>query len=175
MTCIKSQTSLKMGLIGSALEVMSPSLSRLLGTLYRSSFQLNQYQTFLDGRPQSRGRTWQAWGGSFLLLPRRHALSSRWLWTFNHNACENRLEEVQGPATSSLFKPPLFQNTWLCIQLLCAERNAPCQRDLAIGYSLDIMRQTACLVVNPIIVDGYASFFHCTMAVRASDSMTASS
>ena len=30
-----------------------------------------------------------------------------------------------------------------------------------IGYSLDIMRQTACLVVNPIIVDGYASFFNC--------------
>ena len=44
-----------------------------------------------------------------------------------------------------------------------------------IGYSLDIMRQTACLVVNPIILDGYASFFNCTTAVRASDSMTASS
>ena len=44
-----------------------------------------------------------------------------------------------------------------------------------IGYSLDIMRQTACLVVNPIIVDGYASLFTCTTAVRASDSMTASS
>ena len=44
-----------------------------------------------------------------------------------------------------------------------------------IGYSLDIMRQTACLVVNPIIVDGYASHFNCTTAVRASDSMTASS
>ena len=43
------------------------------------------------------------------------------------------------------------------------------------GYSLDIMRQTACLVVNPIIVDGYASIFNCKMAVRASDSMTASS
>ena len=41
-----------------------------------------------------------------------------------------------------------------------------------IGYSLDIMRQTACLVVNPIIVDGYASLFNCTTAVRASDSMT---
>ena len=36
------------------------------------------------------------------------------------------------------------------------------------------MRQTACLVVNPIIVDGYASHFNCTTAVRASDSMTAS-
>ena len=44
-----------------------------------------------------------------------------------------------------------------------------------IGYSLDIMRQTACLVVNPIIVDGYASLFNCTTAVRASNSMTASS
>ena len=82
-----------------------------------------------EGNP---GRTWQAWGGSFLLLPRRHGLSSRWLWTFNHNTCENRLEEVQGSATSPLFTPPLFQNTWPCVQLLCAERNAPCQRDLAI-------------------------------------------
>ena len=44
-----------------------------------------------------------------------------------------------------------------------------------IGYSLDIMRQTACLVVNPITVDGYASLFNCTTAVRALDSMTASS
>ena len=44
-----------------------------------------------------------------------------------------------------------------------------------IGYSLDIVRQTACLVVNPIIVDGFASLFICTRAVRASDSMTASS
>ena len=44
-----------------------------------------------------------------------------------------------------------------------------------ISYSLDIMWQTACLVDNPIIVDGYASLFNCTTAVRASGSMTASS
>ena len=43
-----------------------------------------------------------------------------------------------------------------------------------IGYSLDIMRQTACLVVNPIIVNGYALLCNRTAAVRASDSMTAS-
>ena len=49
-----------------------------------------------------------------------------------HNTCENRLEEVQGSATSSLFTPPLFQNMRPCVQLLFAERNAPCQRDLAI-------------------------------------------
>ena len=41
-------------------------------------------------------------------------------------------------------------------------------RYIRIGYSLDIMRQTAYLVVNPIIVDGYASLFNCTTAVLAS-------
>ena len=44
-----------------------------------------------------------------------------------------------------------------------------------IDYSLDIMRQAACLVINSIIVDGYASDFNCTTAVRAPDSMTVSS
>ena len=39
-----------------------------------------------------------------------------------------------------------------------------------IGYSLGIMQQIACLVVNSIIVDGYISLFNCTTAVRASDS-----
>ena len=49
----------------------------------------------LDGRPQREVcQTWQAGCGSFLLLPRRHALSSRWLWIFSHNTCENCLEEV---------------------------------------------------------------------------------
>ena len=42
------------------------------------------------------------------------------------------------------------------------------------GYSLDIMRQTACLVINPIMVEGYAALFSCTAVVQASDSMTAS-
>ena len=41
------------------------------------------------------------------------------------------------------------------------------------GYTLD-MRQTACLVFNPIMVEGYAALFSCPAAVQASDSMTAS-
>ena len=45
------------------------------------------------------------------------------------------LEEVQGAATSSLFPPPLFQDTWPRVQLLCVERNAPCQWDLAIDIA----------------------------------------
>ena len=41
------------------------------------------------------------------------------------------------------------------------------------GYSLD-MRQTACLVFNPIMVEGYAALFSFTAVVQALDSMTAS-
>ena len=43
-----------------------------------------------------------------------------------------------------------------------------------IGYNPYVMRQTACLVINPTLVDSYASLFNCTTAGRASDSMTAS-
>ena len=42
-----------------------------------------------------------------------------------------------------------------------------------IGYSLNVMRQSACLVFNPITVDNYAAFFNCTPVGRASDSMMA--
>ena len=40
------------------------------------------------------------------------------------------------------------------------------------GYTLDIVRQTACLVFNPIMVEGYAALFSCTAVIQAS--MTAS-
>ena len=42
-----------------------------------------------------------------------------------------------------------------------------------IGYNLNVMRQSACLVFNPIMVDNYAAFFNCTLVGRASDSMMA--
>ena len=42
-----------------------------------------------------------------------------------------------------------------------------------IGYNLNVMRQSACLVINPITVDGYAALFNCTPVDRASDSMRA--
>ena len=42
-----------------------------------------------------------------------------------------------------------------------------------IGYNLNVMRQSACLVFNPVTVDNYAAFFNCTPVGRASDSMMA--
>ena len=38
-----------------------------------------------------------------------------------------------------------------------------------IGYNIDLLLQTACLVVNPIKVNSYAYLFNCTTVGRASD------
>ena len=44
---------------------------------------------------------------------------------------------------------------------------------IRVGYNLDIMRQSACLVLNPITVYSYGFLFNCTTEGQASDSMTA--
>ena len=41
------------------------------------------------------------------------------------------------------------------------------------GYYLDIMRQSACLVVNPVTVYNYGFLFNCTTMGKASDSTSA--
>ena len=38
-----------------------------------------------------------------------------------------------------------------------------------IGYNIDVLRQTACLVVNPIKVNSFAYLLNCTTVGRASD------
>ena len=38
-----------------------------------------------------------------------------------------------------------------------------------IGYNIDVLRQIACLVVNPIKVSSFAGLFNCTTVGRASD------
>ena len=42
-----------------------------------------------------------------------------------------------------------------------------------IGYNINKMRQSACLVFNPITVNNFASLFNCTPVGQASDSMMA--
>ena len=38
-----------------------------------------------------------------------------------------------------------------------------------IGYNINVMRQTACLIVNPIKANSFAYFFNCTTVGRTSD------
>ena len=47
------------------------------------------------------------------------------------------------------------------------------KRYIRVGYNLDIMRQSACLVLNPITVYSYGFLFNCTTVGQASDSLTA--
>ena len=47
------------------------------------------------------------------------------------------------------------------------------KRYVRVGYNLDIMWQSVCLVLNPITVYSYGFLFNCTTEVQASDSMTA--
>ena len=42
-----------------------------------------------------------------------------------------------------------------------------------VGYNLDIMRQTTCLVFNPIIVEGYTAFFGGGSGLRLNDGFDA--
>ena len=45
------------------------------------------------------------------------------------------------------------------------------KRHKRIGCDLNVMRQSACLVINQIMVDNFAALFNCTPVDRASDSM----
>ena len=44
-------------------------------------------------------------------------------------------------------------------------------RHKLMSYGLNVMRQSACLVINPITIDNFAAIFNCTPPDRASDSM----
>ena len=47
------------------------------------------------------------------------------------------------------------------------------KRYIKVGYNLDVMRQSVCLVLNPITGSNYFFLFNCMTVGQASDSMTA--
>ena len=47
------------------------------------------------------------------------------------------------------------------------------KRHKRIGHDLNVMRQSACLMINPFTVDNFAALLNCTPLDRASDSMMA--
>ena len=47
------------------------------------------------------------------------------------------------------------------------------KRYIRVGYNLDVMRQSACLVLSPITVYSYGFLLNCTTVGQVSDSMTA--
>ena len=41
-----------------------------------------------------------------------------------------------------------------------------------IGYNINVLQRTACLVIDPITVGNFAFLFNCTLVGLTSDSMT---
>ena len=85
-----------------------------------------------------------------------------------YNVCLRKLLQ-QG-----IMEPEFYGDLVYIIRKIVGKSNF-INRYKRIGYNPYNMRQTACLVMNPIMVDNYALLFNCTAVVRASDSMTASS
>ena len=79
----------------------------------------------------SPSQTWQAWGGSFLLLIRRHALSSRWLWTLNHNTWKPTGRSSRICYQSSLNATSLSKHVAVCTVLVC---EAQCSMPARLGH-----------------------------------------
>ena len=46
-------------------------------------------------------------------------------------------------------------------------------RHKRIGYDSNVMRQSVCLVINPITVDNFAALFNCMPVYRAPESIFA--
>ena len=63
----------------------------------------------------------------------------------------------------------LYANAKIEIHI-CSNKH---ETGLVFGYDLNVIRQSACLVINPITVDNFAALFNCTPVDRAADSMMA--
>ena len=66
----------------------------------------------------------------------------------------------------------ILQNGCMCVLKLLVDVKQHLDKnltDLKTGYNIDVLRQTACLFVNPIKVNIFAYLFNCTTVDRASD------
>ena len=83
-------------------------------------------------------QTWQAGGGSFLLLPGRHAFNTQWLWTFNHNMWKLPGRSSRSCYQFSLPATSLSRHVAACTALVCG---AQCSVPVRLG--LDWQRSTS--------------------------------
>ena len=66
---------------------------------------------------------------------------------------------------------PLGSRLWCLTNIFSAQFIKIISHYKKIGYNINVLQQTACLVVNPITVGNFAFLFNCTPVGRTSDSM----
>ena len=74
-----------------------------------------------------------------------------------------------------LSKPEFYGNLVYKVRKIIGKNDFPYHfkkitvRYKKIGYNMEVLRQTTCLVVNPIKINSFAYLFNCTTVGRASD------
>ena len=74
----------------------------------------------------------------------------------------------------SVFKLEFYSDLVYKFRKIIGKNDFPCHFKKVIvryitGYSIEVLRQTACLVVNPIKVNSFAYLFYCATLGWASD------
>ena len=82
---------------------------------------------------------------------------------------------LKTPFLQGLSEPELYGNLMYKVRKIIGKNDFPYHfkkiivRFKNICYNIDVLRQTACLVVNPIKVNSFAYLLTCTIVGRASD------
>ena len=80
----------------------------------------------------------------------------------------------QGPSKSDFYGDLVYKFKKIrCMTDFADQFRKLIMRYKRLGYNLKVMRQSACLVINPITIDVFAALFNCTPVDRASASMMA--
>ena len=100
---------------------------------------------------------------------------------YGFNYLHARIQKIlsEGVQLSSISEPIFYGDLVYKFKIIVGKPNFSDQfkkivkRYVRVEYNLDIMRQSACLVLNPTTVYSYGYLFNCTTEGQASDSMTA--
>ena len=108
----------------------------------------------------------------------RFARASGYVADFN--TCNKLLTQnllIQGYRYRGLSEPDFYGDLVYKLKKIVGSNNFSAQfikissNYKKIGYNINVLQQTACLVVNPITVGNFAFLFNCTPVGRTSDSM----
>ena len=81
-------------------------------------------------------------------------------------------ESIQSSTTPGISEPVFYGDLFYRFKRIVGKLNFSDQFKKIIKRYMDIMRQSACLVVNSFKVDSYDCLFNCTTVGQASDLIT---
>ena len=84
------------------------------------------------------------------------------------------LKTLQKESLPQVYGDLVYKSDFLAKLIFLDKLKTIATRCRKLDDNMDSLRQTACIVINPIIFDNFASLINCTTRSRSSDLMTAS-